>query len=510
MIRTVTNTMSNDEDVQLKSAPRRYVSLSALFVLLHSFFVLCRYGQLPIAPVLGDEVIINDASISLARGQGYAATSFTNSHYGIDRLFAHFPPLYPLTESLAFRAFGFSVYSLRLTTTVMSIATTIALALLLYRLCRTKLLNWDTAILISALYCTNPALIALERTARMESMIGLLVMLSLAAVLAAATRPVERTWPLTLAAGALGGLCLAVHPESITALMFLGPIILFAAPGRLFVRLASLSLFAIMPMAVWVLVFGKRSAAAFQQFRNILHYATPVDPGIGQWLRAVTHTRNISAIDRQLFLFLILLFMFLLVAAYGVVVSKLPHSSLRYRLGASLCVSGVLELVTMEWVLHLNDRRYQFLFGPLLIGLAIAALGAAPPLRWQRRLAWLLVIGQMAGVVGYLHARSDRIAADPDRFMLIVRSLPQGAAVAISPRLWLDFQESGRPFTLLYGGFDGEDEWAGSSTDPLDRFQAVALVESDCVGTLWCQEAAVGRTKHAYSVGGETVDVYLR
>ena len=44
----------------------------------------------------------------------------------------------------------------------------------------------------------------------------------------------------------------------------------------------------------------------------------------------------------------------------------------------------------------------------------------------------------------------------------------------------------------------------------LDQFQAVALVESDCARVLWCQQAAVGRTKHVYRVGGEVVDVYLR
>jgi len=53
----------------------RFLRLAALMVLLHAGFVVYRYGQLPISLVLGDEVIINDASVSLARGHGCPALS---------------------------------------------------------------------------------------------------------------------------------------------------------------------------------------------------------------------------------------------------------------------------------------------------------------------------------------------------------------------------------------------------------------------------------------------------
>lgn len=39
-------------------------------VLLHAFAILYRFGSLPIAPVYGDEIIINDPAIALSRGQG--------------------------------------------------------------------------------------------------------------------------------------------------------------------------------------------------------------------------------------------------------------------------------------------------------------------------------------------------------------------------------------------------------------------------------------------------------
>jgi hypothetical protein len=77
--------------------------------------MLYRYGELPSAPVIGDEVTINDPAIALSRGQGLRAPSFGGSAFGFDLLYAHFPPVYIWTESLVFRGFGVSVFLLRLT-----------------------------------------------------------------------------------------------------------------------------------------------------------------------------------------------------------------------------------------------------------------------------------------------------------------------------------------------------------------------------------------------------------
>src|SRR3984885_10311853 len=174
------------------SRSRRYSYIAVVLFLVHAGFMLARYGQLPIAPVQGDEVIINDAAVSLGQGQGYAATSFAGSPYGIDHLFAHFPPLYPLTESLAIRVFGVSVYSLRFTTTVMSLSACAVLLLLLYFLGKEKVLDWTAASLVAAIYCTCAPLIIVDRMARMESMVALMVHLAFASVMIAVVSAGER------------------------------------------------------------------------------------------------------------------------------------------------------------------------------------------------------------------------------------------------------------------------------------------------------------------------------
>jgi 4-amino-4-deoxy-L-arabinose transferase-like glycosyltransferase len=496
------------------SAVRRFVVLSLALVVLHVFFMLFHYGQLPIVPVVGDEVIINDASVSLARGQGYAARSFAGSQYGLDRVFAHFPPLYPYTEALAFRLFGVSVYSLRLTATLVSIGSTLVLFWILLRLCRKQLMDWNVALLIEALYCTNASLISLERVARMESMIGLLVFLSLAAVLCMASQPSgTRTWPAMLLAGLFGALCMAVHPEALTALLLLGALMLFLGRATLPQRLVSVGLFGLIPLAVGLAIFGRKLPTAVEQFLKIAHDAASTEPTTMQHLRDAVHNTSLSILNRNLFLLLILVLMVLAPVVYAVVTRRLPRNNLRYKMGRCLAVVCVLEIMLMFALFRLDDRRCQFLFGPLLVCLALCLLGAAPLRRWQTWLGWAVVALQ-CGIAGfYLSARNDRAAdMNPNRYMALIEHLPAGVSVAATPGLWLDLEQAQRPFTLIFYGLDGENTWKnGVMSNPLDRFDVVIL-ESYYTEDKpwWAQEAAPGRKKYTYTVGRDVVDVYVR
>jgi hypothetical protein len=498
------------------SPSRRYICLAVALFLLHAALTLFRYGQLPIAPILGDEVIINDPAVSLGLGQGYAATSFMDSSYGIDRLFAHFPPLYPLTESLAIRAFGVSVYSLRLTTTVMSIAEMAILLLLLFWLCRFNYLDFTTAGLVGAVYSTCTPLIVRERMARMESMIGVLVLLCVWAIfLAVAQTEEKRARPWLIAAGIFTGLSMAVHPEAVSAIVLLAPVMLFAVSGNVFAKFAGAALTGIVPVAIWIFTFGSRSAEALTQFRNILHHATPFEPGIGLWLLSLPHLESLSAANLALLILFVLLLLLSVLLAFFFRARKLSHSSIRYRLAVCFAVGSVLELGVMEWGLHIDCSRYQFLIGPLLIALAITAKGNEKLSRWQVWTGCLVVCIELAGVAGYLHARKDRIAEmNPDRFMPIVRSLGSEDQVVVTPGLWLDMRESGHPFVLLYPGFDGVDSWAKVTGNPLDRFDTVILESSDYTARMKETElekyAASGRIKKSYVLGREVVNVYRR
>jgi len=219
-------------------------------VLLHAFAILYRFGSLPIAPVYGDEIIINDPAIALSRGQGLIAPSFTDSPFGIDKLFAHFPPVYLYLQSIIFRWLGVSVYSMRLLTTVMSIAAVAVFVLLVHLLCKWGVAKPRTALLLAALYALSSPTIVLHRVARMESLIEFLALSSLACVLAAYFMPLQNETGgrgskarivhvgLLIARCFLAGLCLATHPEAITAILPIALLVLLTPSLQIGTRIA--------------------------------------------------------------------------------------------------------------------------------------------------------------------------------------------------------------------------------------------------------------------------------
>jgi 4-amino-4-deoxy-L-arabinose transferase-like glycosyltransferase len=164
-------------------SPRNFLYLILFLLLLHTTCMLYRYGDLPPAPVIGDEVTINDPAIALSQGRGLIAPSFGGSSFGLDHLYGHFPPIYIWVESLAVRALGVSAYSLRLTTTVMGVLACAVFLFTTWCLCRWKLADPVTAGFAACLYALNASVIALHRIARMDSMVEFFALASLLFVL---------------------------------------------------------------------------------------------------------------------------------------------------------------------------------------------------------------------------------------------------------------------------------------------------------------------------------------
>src|ERR1700750_1312544 len=51
--------------LSLLATEGRFILAAALLVLMHAGFMLYHFGQVPIAPFVGDEIIIHDPAISL-------------------------------------------------------------------------------------------------------------------------------------------------------------------------------------------------------------------------------------------------------------------------------------------------------------------------------------------------------------------------------------------------------------------------------------------------------------
>ena len=274
--------------------------------------MLYRYGQLPVAPVIGDAVIINEPAVALSRGQGLIAPGFRDSAFGLDQLYAHFPPVYIFAESLAFRAFGVSVYSLRLVTTVMGIASAGFFLLLMWCLCQWGLADWGTSSIAACLYTLNATMLVLHRLARMESTVECLALSSLLCVLTGIfsgtgdpssgaksqpwmKRDERRRLIFMLAGAVLAGVSIVTHPEALTALLPTMLLILLAAPVSWRNRAFLLATLGFTPVAIWLGTYGARWKQAIAEMNAIHRYTAP-PAGILSFARDFsleTH-RNIS------------------------------------------------------------------------------------------------------------------------------------------------------------------------------------------------------------------------
>ena len=503
--------------------------------------MLYRYGHLPVAPVIGDEIIINDPAVALSRGQGLIAPGFRDSPFGLDKLYAHFPPVYIFAESLAFRAFGVSVYSLRLVTTVMGIASAGIFLLLMWCVCRWDLADWGTASLAACLYTLNATMLVLHRLARMESMVECLTLGSLLCVLTGiysktgsrASDNEQHSWTnrdksrrlLFLLAGAvLAGVSMVTHPEALMAVLPIVLLILLAALVSLRNRVFLLMALGFTPVAIWLGTYGARWKQALIEMGSIHRYTAP-PAGIVNFARDFTLEthRNINQAMRATLFLLCLLIMASILVRWVMLKrsEKMPSHdagevALRQLLLTGIFASSaILSLIPLTWFMAASVTRYETMFPTYLAGLVISLRGISakkPVVRWIGAMSGILIVTQLVAMAIYLQKDNDpRVDFSATRFDAVVDSIPPGSRVVVTPMLWLAFQHKKRPITLLYDGFDGRGRWQTASSDPLEQFDAIVVESSVADGfAIYSRYAAPGRKKQTFLIGNNVVQLYQR
>jgi 4-amino-4-deoxy-L-arabinose transferase-like glycosyltransferase len=494
--------------------------------------MLYRYGELPSAPVIGDEVTINDPAIALSRGQGLRAPSFGGSPFGLDHFYAHFPPLYIWTESLVFRAFGVSVYSLRLTTTLMGILACAIFLFIAWCLCRWGLADPVTMSFAACLYTLNASVIALHRIARMDTMVEFFALASLLFVLASIFARFDSPTPdpgdrssanqkwrfVLLLAGAISaGLCVATHPEGLTAILPVLLLIVFGVPVRRRSKAMLLVLVPLIPVTIWMVTYGSRSKQAIGQMRAILRDITP-QPGIVRYAHDFFRRsqQNIGLGMRAALFFLCLLVLGLLLERWVIlwrsergITRPAASDRNRFLLTSAFALAASFSLLLLIWLISASITRYEVMYPVYLLGLVMALRGVSLNKTGRRIAVGLLtavVIAQVSAIAVYFGEEGE----PPARFDSIVAMIPSDSRIAVTPKVWLSFIQSGRPVTLLYLGYDGRKQWSMESRNPLEKFDVVVIDDSFVdERRQYSPLAQVGRIERDFRVGTDVVHVYL-
>ena len=493
--------------------------------------MLYRLGSIPNIPVFGDEIVINDPAIALSRGQGLIAPSFADSVAGIDKLYAHFPPVYIFLQAAVFRLFGISGHSLRILTTVFSIASVAVFVFIAWRLARYRLINRRTAVFIGCLYALSAPVIILHRISRMESLIELLSLISLFAALELAfpsgLQPTEPTMltrrhqMLMLVMAALAsGIALGAHPEALTAVLPPALIILFARGVPRFGKWTFTILALATPASIWIATYRRFWLVALRQMAFIAKNKAP-DPSMPQFGLNLLRKAASSQHDLMVFFFFSLTVVVLAWALLQVIPAarraRIEHSSTDPNFRAvenALALAVPLTFVILLFLLPASITRYE-VFYPIYL-LVIAVLRAPYTNRGRMRpyvsaVVALLILGQFLACIGYLAENRTSVEGPAERYDFLLACIPESAEVAASPQLWLAFERHHRNFVLLYPGLDGLGNWEKQSADPLHRFDVILLtdfIKDDF--DRYAPLSAPGRTEQNVRIGPRFLHVYTR
>lgn len=493
--------------------------------------MLFRLGSIPNIPVFGDEIVINDPAIALSRGQGLIAPSFTDSASGLDKLYAHFPPVYIFLQAAVFRMLGVSGYSLRLLPTIFSIAAAVVFLVIVYRLLSYGLLKRRSAFFVACLYALSAPVIILHRISRMESLVELLSLITLYCVFRLtfgyraeggerSANEQNMQMLLLVLAGLCSALALATHPEAINSILPPALILLFARQVKTTHKVAFVTILCVTPAAIWIGTYGPRWWPALVQMAYIARDKAP-DPSMPQFGMDLLKKATSSQHDLLVFFFFCLTVVVLIWAMMQVVRAassgrKGTNQADRDLLPVlkALAISLPITFLLLIFLLPASITRYEVIYPIYLLLIAVLPVpyvnrGASRP--YLTAAVALVVVGQFVACVVYIAKNRVSTEGSAERYDFVLNCIPDTAKVAASPQLWLAFEKRNRPFSLLYPGLDGMRTWKSTSSDPLGRFDVILL--TDYVQEDLDRDAplsAIGKVRRDVPISRRTLRVYSR
>lgn len=415
-----------------------------LILLLRIFLLWLGYDRLPYLPTVGDEVIINDAAVSLSRGEGFVAKSFENDPMGIDKVYGHYPPLFHILQSIIFRVFGISPFTLRFLNIFSQI---LSLFLLLYFFQRLKFFNvLDTFAFftISCLLLLEPVSLCIARQARMDMLAVLFGIISVVILLPFGLSDKSPKWRWILSSIFIG-LALSVHTESNIFWLFFLIIVIFRIKQlgwRFAIMLLCLPI--LFFMTIWILVHKGNSIYALMQMKKIASLV------LGGFSREYFVDMFFS-LDPRIFMNRGGVALLLVFLSWFAISIKLFNNLITRRLSPQSQSQPWLYITTLYsigclFILHFFSPQIGSMRISVALPLALLTLGIAISHLSSKARNFLIpvfsifILFELLCLGVYFNKlHTEYKIRDPNRFDFIVNSLPPSKKVAADPRLWFSF-----------------------------------------------------------------------
>ena len=435
-------------------APRRAILLTIVCIVALLRTALCFYGydRRPLASS-NDEVVIQDAPLSWARGQGLRLASFEGLE--LAKFYAHYPPVYTVTQAALYRVFGFSMAVVRLPGIIYSLIGLLFTAGILIRWQRAGLLDafgaWTSGILL----LIDPFIAVVSRVGRMEPMAMMFGVMGIYFITDSGSNYVTTNRMRLIASGVLVGLALATHVAAVAYwVMFVGLIITTQEQ----IKLSNKAVLASLPIAVltliWIAVYRERSVEGIHQMVRISRTLLPPSFGFRDLAVGLLHSNQdlIKKVGGTAFLLLWAGWLFALARPF---IPTDESSSNSRRMLITFAVVAVIQIF-IGWKLSLYVAR-TFLFLPLALLFFAAAIS-----HMSRVPSRIIVVGCVIFATAQfsLFAQYYRRLPghwnewSPNRFDDLVHSIPENQRILSSYELWHAFMKADRPvritdFTLV-------------------------------------------------------------
>lgn len=439
--------------------PVRFFLISLMLLLfLRTIFVWYGFDRMPLLSN-NDEAVFNDPAISMMRGTGLVAKSYSGI-MDMDTVFGHFPPLYIAVQSAVFGMAGISPLSLRGLNIVFFILYVLLFALLVFRFRAMGIYDPYAALWVMALLLSDPTGFSFCRMGRPESLaifFALSAFLALTAPSGITAR--RRHWVFS---GLLIGCAIAVHLEMVTSLVIyviLAFLKFFKRDKKVLLALLVLP-FGVLA-CIWVGAHGTKSLAALAQFRRMYSCSSG---GFLRGYRIFDLVRMMAAKNFQAFNgaggFAMILVGFSWVAIAIRFLHGLTQRSVRanqgYRCLLFMGAVAVIHFIMIDRFFGSATQRIITILPPALMGLGVAL----SHLRLSKAGRWVLngILGflLLAGLTGHavylrkIHREWDE--RDPSRFSAFVSELPQNKRIAAAFPLWFELIKSGHDIFVLGSG----------------------------------------------------------
>lgn len=413
------------------------------------FLIWLGYDRLPLLPGCPDEILFNDPAVSFSRGTGLALKSFKYDFIKSDQFFAMYPPVFPLIQSLIFKYFDISPFTLRFLNIFSHIVSLILLLCILYKLKNENIIDGFAFIAVTLLVLTEPETFRLARAGRLDMLVCLFGLISI--VIPLYFYPNKECSKLYwILSSIFVGFSISTHPEGIFYLLTLVTMLNYKKLEWKFILL--LIILPILIFLSFYTIHGKYYFEALSiMFKTGKEFLEGFSLSYFIELFSLTDLRLVSQKGGMAtVLYFISLFAIIIRFLFSKGKSLHPRWTKWFFIMLILSIGSFILLQFFSVKVSSQRIIAVFPIAMLVLAVALSHLGSELKKKIFFFVSVILIINCLAIGIFFNKLKIEWGIRDPERFNSLVHQFPKNKFIGIDPQLWYSFVKAEYNIRVLY------------------------------------------------------------